>query len=350
MALTILQAREQMSLVKPTFDDMNLNKLSFAREMEFAIQKFEENPFLLTTTGIDKVLKNAVLSGLSLNPVLKFAYLVPRKIKGQFVCCLDPSYMGLCKILTDAGSVVGISATIVYELEVSSLKIQQGMGGHASHDPYMGFKQPGKPIACYSVAILPNGMKHVELLRPWEWESIRLRSESVKSFNAKKAKGEYAAVPTWDTDPEEMIRKTCIKKHYKYLPKTERAEMAAMAIDLDHVANGIDFEKEQEEKAKEHAKSATTPEATPNAPTPEALATDEDFAKIFELLSNVAFANVVCLHYLPKVKVQALFDGMAEKKEKGIPKSKAEEYIELLNHEIIWWTENPAQPKQEGAE
>lgn len=284
--LTIPKIRETLSLAKPTFEEMNLNKLSFAREIEFAIQAFEKNPFLLKTTGVDKVLTNIVLSGLSLNPILKYAYLVPRKVSKVYVCCVDPSYMGLCKILTDTGSVVGISATIVYEKEAHTLKIQQGMGGHASHTPYLGFEKPGRAIACYSVGVLPNGMQHVELIRPWEWENIKSRSESVKTHKLKKAKGEWSPEPTWETDEEEMIRKTCLKKHYKYLPKTERAIMAAAAFEMDNQTNGINFDEEQKQPEQDSPAAAT-----PDAPEVSAYASDEDFEKMFVILDDKRFGT-----------------------------------------------------------
>ena len=56
---------------------------------------------------------------------------------------------------------------------------------------------------------------------------IRERSESWKSF---KKKG--AATP-WNTDPGEMIKKTCVKQAYKYWPKTDRLESAIHHLNTD---------------------------------------------------------------------------------------------------------------------
>ena len=256
--LTVI--RNEIQSIRPEFISVNTGDLKFEKEIEFAIQILSKNDYLARANpaSIRNAVKNCALTDLTLNPTMKMAYLIPRveKVNGvkELQCQLEPSYMGLCKILTDTGSVKGISATIVYEKEVGSLKIQQGIAGHASHDPHIGFDKPGKPIACYSKAILPDGTQHVELLRPWEWEDIMKRSESVKSYNAKKAKGEYAAIPTWISDLEEMIRKTCIKKHYKYLPKTKRAEQVAAAIALDDDVNGIDFDKQNQQAQQEAAK------------------------------------------------------------------------------------------------
>lgn len=250
--------KKEMTLMKPTFEQLNLNGLNFAKEVEFATQMFAKNTYLQGAhpASVRNAIVNAALTGISLNPVLKFGYIIPRKEKQVLMALLEPSYMGLIKILTDTGSVAGMSATIVYEKEVGLVKmpdgtyvekfqIQQGIGGWVKHQPYIGIEHPGKMVACYSIAILPGGLKHVELLRPFEWEDIMQRSESVKNYNKKKAANEYVADPTWLSDPGEMVRKTCIKKHYKYLPKTERAEQIGAAIDLDNQVNGIDFEHTQ---------------------------------------------------------------------------------------------------------
>lgn len=252
--LTVI--KNNLEQVRPTFDQLNLAGLSFAKELEFAVQALNKNTYLqgATQESITNSLKNIALSGLSLNPVLKYCYLIPRKERGALQCLAEPSYMGLIKILTDTGSVVAISATIVYEKEIDSLTIQEGAGGHATHKHYFGKDKPGEPAACYTIAILPNGMKHVSLIRPWQWADIMKRSESVKAYYAKQAAGQYAAIPTWLSDTEEMIRKTAIKNHYKYLPKSERAEQIGHAIDLDNQANGIDFEKQHQQAQQEAAK------------------------------------------------------------------------------------------------
>lgn len=248
--------KNQLEQVRPTFEQLNLTGLSFAKELEFAVQALNKNTYLqgATQDSITNALKNIALSGLSLNPVLKYCYLIPRKERQVLQCIAEPSYMGLIKILTDTGSVVAISATIVYQKEIDSLVIQEGAGGHATHKHHFGKEKPGEPVACYSIAILPNGMKHVSLIREWQWEDIMKRSEAVKSYYAKQAKGEYAAIPTWMSDKEEMIRKTAIKNHYKYLPKSERAEQIGHAIALDDEANGINFEGESKEAAQQSAK------------------------------------------------------------------------------------------------
>lgn len=324
--------KEELESTRPSFDQLNLNNLNFFKELEFATQIFQGNTYLWGANAESKrnALINVALSGLSLSPVLKYAYLIPRNVKKQLMCLLEPSYMGLCKILTDTGSVVAVSATVVYEEEAHTLEIKQGVNGYARHIPYVGTKKPGKPIACYSTALLPSGVEHVELLRVWEWEGIKQRSESVKSYNKNKAAGEYAADPTWLTDEEEMIRKTCLKKHYKYLPKTDQAESIGKVIDLDNQANGIDF-SEQKKQQQEADKAAV-----PNAPADIALATEEDLNALIEWLDNESLPDMIFAgegkagvnKKAMKARVEAKY------KDGTLAKDKAEEYITGLKAEV----------------
>jgi hypothetical protein len=245
--------------------------------------------------------------------------------------------MGLCKILTDTGSVVAVSAQIVYEREVESLIITPGAGGEAKYKPYYGSEPLGKPAIVYSTAVLPSGIKHVEFMRRSEWESIMERSEAVKSYRAKQAKNEYAPVPTWITDEAEMIRKTCIKRHYKYLPKTEQAERIAQAIEIDNVANGIDFDnKNQDQPQTTNAPAGATPGTTQptdngNPPADYALATEEDYIALLALLDNEKMPDLV----FENIKKVAMRSAIVTKYLKGtLLKDKAEEYIKKLKEQL----------------
>lgn len=223
--------KNELVVTRPSFDQMNLNNLNFQKELEFAIQIFERNDYLakMSMPSIKNALVNIALSGLTLNPVMKMAYLVPRK--GQ--CCVDPSYMGLVKILTDSGSVKSIKSDVVYEKD--TFDIDLGSNGYLKHKPYLGADARGRKIGAYSVAILSEGMPHIDFMRWDDIMSIKSRSEAVRGGKGSP----------WDTDEDEMACKTVIKRHWKYLPKSERAVMAANAISLDNQINGIDFEKEQ---------------------------------------------------------------------------------------------------------
>jgi recombination protein RecT len=173
---------------------------------------------------------NVAQIGLSLNPALKQAYLVPRKAQrdGQWVveAQLMPSYQGLVKLITDAGTVTHLEAHLIWEGDdvvidmASDTKV-------AKHTPYiMTGKPKGEMRGVYSLATLADGSRQIEVMSRDEVYAIRERSESWR--NRKEG------VPTiWTTDEGEMVRKTVIRRHFKYLPKSGKAERAAEAIRID---------------------------------------------------------------------------------------------------------------------
>jgi phage RecT family recombinase len=179
---------------------------------------------------------NIAQVGLTLNPVSKYAYLIPRYngATKQMECVLEPSYIGLSKLLTDSGSVKSIECHIIYEGD--SIKVDMASDQKIiSHVPYfLNGKDKGGILGVYSNATLADGKKHVEMMSFVELHEIRDRSESYKAYVAKK-------IPacTWTTDEGEMCRKTIIKRHSKYLPKSEQTTKFDQAVDLDNQVNGF---------------------------------------------------------------------------------------------------------------
>ena len=297
--------KKELELTRPTFEQMNLNKLAFAKEMEYAIQILENNDYLakMNMPSIRNALINVALSGITLNPVLKLAYLVPRK--GN--CCVDVSYMGMIKIVTDTGSVKSLKADVAYEKD--TFDIQLGSNGYVVHKPYLGADSRGRKLGAYSIAILNDNTEHIDFMRWDEIMAIKARSEAVKGGKGSP----------WDTDEDEMACKTVVKRHFKYLPKSERALMAAKAIDLDNQLNGIDFEKEQSEiKQKDETASV------PGAAFTEALATEEDIQSLDEILSHAAFPAKIQDRFTPAAMLTSL---RSKYDKRTLTKSKAEEYI-----------------------
>lgn len=214
-----------------------LSQEVFEKEVSFAIQHIAKNPYLLKceASSVLKSVLNLAQTGLTLNPVSKYAYLVPRYNSStkKTECVLDPSYMGLVKLLTDTGSVKSIQCNIIYEGDEVEIDLMSKDKVN-KHTPYiLTGKSKGKILGVYSVAILSTQDKHIEIMSFGDVEDIRERSESYKAYKAGKIKS-----CVWTSDETEMVRKTCIKRHYKYLPKTDQFEKLQYAIDLDHIASG----------------------------------------------------------------------------------------------------------------
>ena len=219
-----------------------LDEAAFMRELSFALQHLTNNPYLqkCDPQSILKAVLNIAQTGLTLNPVLKYAYLVPRRNGDKLECCLDPSYQGLVKLLTDTGSVNSIEAHLIYagdEIEVNLADPRK----ITKHIPYfLAGNEKGETLGVYSVATLKDGKLHGEVMSLRDVYEIRDRSEAYRAFKAGKVKS-----TPWVQDEGEMTRKTVIKRHWKYLPKSDKTEKFAKAVDLDNIANGyyeaVDF-------------------------------------------------------------------------------------------------------------
>lgn len=212
------------------FNQVNQYKLSFKKEAQFALQLLKANDFLRSTAqDSPDTLKNAITNiaaiGISLNPATKEAYLVPRKKQ----VCLDISAIGLIKLATDSGSIKWAQVELVRKNDKFEFK---GVGLVPIHqmDP---FSDRGEIVGAYSVAKTIDGDFLVTVMSAKECHDIRDRSEAWKAFKA----GKVQSCP-WSTDEGEMIRKTVIKRAYKFWPKSERLDTAVHVIN-EH--EGFDF-------------------------------------------------------------------------------------------------------------
>ena len=166
----------------------------FAREVNFAMQAMLNNTYLIDCAKaypdhLIEAIKNVSLTGLSLNPELKLGYLVPYKGKVKF----QASYMGKVDILIRTGVVKDIYADLVYTNDKFSMT--KGTGG--------------------------------KLI-----EEIKSRSEAVK-------KGKQSP---WDTDFEEMARKTVVNWAFKFLPKTGISDSMIKVLEVESQLDDEMFE------------------------------------------------------------------------------------------------------------
>jgi phage RecT family recombinase len=240
--MEMIISKEKMEVIKPSFlEQSGLTEADFKREVSFAIQLAQANPFLnqCTKESALKAVLNVAQTGLSLNPVKKEAYLVPRFNNKDRVyeVCLDPSYMGLMKLVTDSGAVKSMNVQLIYsgdQIDIDLSNEQKPIQKHVPH--FLAGNEKGDIIGVYSVATLQDGSKHTEIMGREDVLQIRSRSESYKAFIDPNKKVNQAV---WITDEGEMFRKTVIKRHCKYLPKSG-GDMAQKAIDISNYAMGFE--------------------------------------------------------------------------------------------------------------
>jgi len=207
------------------FADVSPSWMEYKAEMGFAVQILGANSYLAeiaqkNPSSLQQAMTNVAACGLSLNPALKEAYLVPRKGK----VCFDPSYMGLCKLATDTGSVVWVQTRVVKENDEFIL---HDIGQPPTHnvDP---FSERGAVTGVYCVAKIHDGSFLTGTMSIAEVYAIRARSEAYKADPKKTP---------WFTDEEEMIKKTIAKRDKKMWPRSNNHEAErrlAKAVQTSH--------------------------------------------------------------------------------------------------------------------
>ncbi|MGW8179328.1 MAG: recombinase RecT [bacterium] len=202
--------------------------ISYERESMFAMQQIVRNDQLLRTamqnpTSVRNAVINVAATGLSLNPALKFAYLVPRD--GEV--CLDISYVGLIKIATDTGSILWAKAEIVYENDTF---IYNGPCAMPTHQTNPFSKDRGAKVGVYCIAKTRDGEILVETLSADDVEGIR-----------KKSKGADSKYSPWQKDnfEGEMWKKSVIKRASKTWPKTDRSKQFDEAVQIINAHEGL---------------------------------------------------------------------------------------------------------------
>ena len=234
-----------------TFLQNGKNIRDLQRECNFAAQAMLNNPYLIQCAQkypdhFVNALKNVVLTGMTLNPTLKLAYLVPYKGKVE----LQASYMGKKSFAVNTGLVLDIEAYLVYKGEL--FEIEQGSNAHITHKPNpWGAKKKEDILGGYYLIKYPNGTQQFDTMSFDEIDGIRKRSPSVGTGKQSP----------WDTDFTEMCKKTLINRAYKQIPKQGMTAKAAKALEIlnrvdDMAAKDInygqkskfdDFEEPEEE-------------------------------------------------------------------------------------------------------
>ena len=151
---------------------------------------------------------NAAQLGLEPNTPLGQAYLIPfeNRKKGIIECQFQIGYKGLIDLAYRSGEVKMIDAQTVYEND--EFEYELGMDPVLKHKPARTNR--GNPIYFYATFKLTNGGQGFQVM------SIEDVQEHAKKYSKTYNNG------PWQTNFEEMAKKTVLKKLLKYAPlKTE---------------------------------------------------------------------------------------------------------------------------------
>lgn len=197
--------------VAPKFKEIAHSQklVTWAEESQFAIQALQKNDALAkcSTYTVQNAVVNVAAIGLTLNPALGYAYLVPEK--GE--CNLKVSFKGLLKIATDSGSIKWVKAEIVKNNDKFTYRGACALPEHEMNP----FGDRGQTIGVYCVAKTFDGDFLVDVMSAEEIVKIR-----------KAAKQDYV----WSAWPDEMAKKAIIKRASKQWPKTDRDDRLDRAI------------------------------------------------------------------------------------------------------------------------
>lgn len=228
--------------VKPDFLKMAPPSMKLEAEADYAMQILTNNEFLMKVARSNPVslvsaMKNVAAIGLSLNPAKKQAYLIPRSVKigNDFVSkvFLEPSYMGLCDVATQSGDIEWVQARCVYSNDEFT---DNGIGEKPTHRYNAFGKDRGEFVGVYCVAKTKEGDYLTTLMDADQINSIKERSESWKAFKAGKAK----SGGPWQSDFEEMAKKSVVRNAFKTWPKTGNMERLEQAVHLSNENEGFD--------------------------------------------------------------------------------------------------------------
>lgn len=236
------ESKQLVFAAQKQFEVSNEYKMNFNREAGFAIQILCNNPYLLKcdSDSVKHAIVNVALTGLTLNPALKYAYLVPRKSKDGVKCILDLSYIGMIKILTDAGAVKNIDAGVIYSND--KYDFRKGNDPYFKHQPALSNR--GQKIGAYAIAFLRDGGFQFDILGREDIEKIRATSESYKNEEGRK----YSPWETWE---DEMWKKSALKRLFKLLPKTNFSDQLIAAISHDYENEVNDLAQPKQDKYSE---------------------------------------------------------------------------------------------------
>ena len=159
-------------------------------------------------------LMQAAQLGLEPNTPLGQAYLIPfqNNKNGETECQFQVGYKGLIDLAYRSGEVQTIQAYCVYEND--EFKYELGLDPVLVHKPAMG--ERGKLVCVYAMFKLVNGGYGFEVM-----------SKADIDAHAKKHSKAFSYGP-WQTNYEEMAKKTVLKKVLKYAPiKTEFVQAVA---------------------------------------------------------------------------------------------------------------------------
>lgn len=183
--------------------------VSVERFQATVIHAIAKQPSLLECTKESVLMAVMDAARMGLEPTGQYggAYLIRRK--GAAV--LEVDWRGFIRMAMREGAISRAHSAIVYEGD--EFEWQEGTNPRIDHRPTRGgaYGEPerGGVTHAYAIAWLPDGSYEFTVMTVAQLMAIKERSSSKKDGRV---------VGPWVSDPEEMMRKTAIRRLFKYIP------------------------------------------------------------------------------------------------------------------------------------
>lgn len=181
---------------------------------------------LLTKEGkISLVQALKTCAELGIEPDNRRAYLIPYKNEVNLII----DYKGIVELAMRSNFVSSIHADKVCEND----EFEYNIGQIEKHK--IDFKKErGDVYAYYAVVTFKDGSKRYEVMGKLEIEEIKKRSSAWKNFERK------GIMCPWNTDYDEMAKKTVFKRLAKWIPQSPELRQAIDFDNKDYDANPLD--------------------------------------------------------------------------------------------------------------
>ena len=198
--------KDYVNIMMPEIKKALPNTITPERFSRIVLSAISNNKQLqqCTPTSFLAGMMNAAQLGLEPNTPLGQAYLIPYKNKGMLEAQFQIGYKGLIDLAYRSGQVKTIYAEEVCEND--EFEYELGLNPKLVHKP--AIKDRGDVIYYYAVFKLVNGGEGFSVMS----------MDDVRKHRDRFSKAAQAGFSPWQTNFDEMAKKTVIKKVLKYAP------------------------------------------------------------------------------------------------------------------------------------
>lgn len=196
--------QDYIEVMKPAIQAALPSVMTPERFSRITLSALSANPKLkeCTPQSFLGAMMTAAQLGLEPNTPLGQAYLIPFRNHGRMECQFQLGYKGLIDLAYRSGEVSIIQAHTVYEND--DFQYELGLDPKLRHVPAKSNR--GKPVAYYAMFKTKDGGYGFQVM------SVEEINEHARKFSKSFGNG------PWQTNFEEMAKKTVLKKVLKYAP------------------------------------------------------------------------------------------------------------------------------------